>query len=134
MALRRPLVVVSGRVQELPVGDSLPASVSLVAKYAITGTLTIQTGSARWYPDRSITISAAYFSVGTAPSGGSAIIDIKKNGTSIFSGSKPTISSGQNLSTTISGLSVSLTSSDYLTVDVNSANGAADATSCIVYT
>ena len=70
--------------------------------------------------------------MGTAPSGGSAVFDVKKNGVSIFSGSYPTVTNGNNTSTPISR-SVALTTSDYLTVDCTTANGA-DAVIRIDYT
>lgn len=131
MAVRNPLVLVAGAVQELPTGDTINGATggggNSVTKYAIVGTLQTGTGTPRWYPDRSVTISSVYFSLGTA---GTATIDVLKNGTSIFSGSKPQTTAA-NKSSVIS-VSVSMTVSDYLTVSVQVAGGA-DATVYIVY-
>lgn len=105
------------------------AVVNSVSKFIIVGDLTPQVGTARWYPDRDIALSSVYFSLGTAPTA-SAVIDVRKNGVSIFSGAKPACSSGHKSS--VIDVAASLTPSDYLTVDVFSASGA-DATVCIVY-
>lgn len=98
-----------------------------VSKFVIVGTLALLTGTPRWYPDRSVTISSVYFSLGTA---GTATIDVLKNGASIFSGSKPQTTAANKSS--IISVSVAMTTSDYLTVSVNTAGGA-DATVYIVY-
>lgn len=133
MVARNPLVLVNGAIQELPVGDTVNGatggggSATDVAKLFIVGTLTAGSGGPRWYPDRAITISSVYFSLGTA---GTATIDVLKNGTSICSGSPPTVSAG-NKSNVVS-VSVAMTTSDYLTVSVLTAGGT-NATVCVVY-
>lgn len=136
MAARRPLVNIAGSLQELPVGDTVIGATGgggggpSVAKFVIVGALSAGALTARWYPDREVTLGDIYFSLGTVPAN-SAVIDVQKNGTSIFSGARPTCSAGQNKSTTVT-VSTVLTTSDYLTVFVNAASGA-DATLCIVY-
>ena len=91
------------------------------SKYSIVGALAVAVGNMRWYPDRSITLSEVYFSLGVA-GGSTAQIDVKKNGVSIFSGTYPTVTAGNNLSSTVA-VSTTLTTSDYLTVDVLQASG-----------
>jgi hypothetical protein len=102
-----------------------------VTKYNITGTITVNTGAMRWYPDRNITLSKVYFSLGTSPSG-NVVIDVKKNGTSIFSGTYPTCTSGNYLSSSVT-VSTNLTSTDYITVDVTAGTSGSDAVVFIVY-
>jgi hypothetical protein len=72
----------------------------------LPSTLAVLTGNIRWYPRASITLTNVFVSMGTA----------------IFSGSKPTVASGANTSGA-NAISVALTSSDYLTIDVETASG-----------
>jgi hypothetical protein len=99
-------------------------------KYNIVGALGANTGTMRWYPDRSITLSQVYFSLGTAGTG-TTTITVKKNGTAI-GGTAPAATSGQFKSSTQTTTDT-LTTSDYLTVDVAAGASAADAVVCIVY-
>lgn len=136
MATRKALVLVNGTISELPAGDNVDvvaSSAPLVAKFNIVGSLASNsiTGIAsRWYPEKSVTLTSVYFSLGTAGTG-SAVIDVLKNGVSIFSGSKPICSAGQNKSSVIT-TSVAMTPSDYLTVSIITASGS-DAVVCIAY-
>jgi|GEM_PF-2604948 len=91
------------------------------------------TGSARWYPDRNITITSVYFSLGHAAVNSNTVIDVKKNGVSIFSGTFPTAAAGAYKSSVISGLAIALTSADYLTVDVTTGSDGQYLTAVIVY-
>ncbi len=102
-----------------------------ISKYNIIGLLAINTGTMRWYPEADITITAVYFSLGTA--GTSLVeIDVKINGASIFATTKPAASSGLYKSS-IQTVSIAVTPSDYLTVDVTHAGAAKDAVICIIY-
>lgn len=58
--------------------------------------------------------------VGTAPTGSNVVVDIKKNGTSIFvsPADRPTIVAGANAATVGSWGNTTLTSGDYLSVDI----------------
>lgn len=104
--------------------------IARTVKYSFVGALTAGAGKSRWYPDRPVTLLSAYLSAGTAPSSGAAAVDILKNGVSI--GAQPTLPPGGNLSAAVP-LSAGLNVTDYLTIDVLSANGAADALLTIVY-
>lgn len=106
------------------------ATVPSTATYTINGVLEVALGTLRKYPDRTITITGVYFSVGVA-GGGTVEIDVRKNGTSIFS-TKPSIASGQYKSSTQT-VSVSVSTTDYLTVDVTQAGSASDAVVTIIY-
>ena len=58
--------------------------------------------------------------VGTAPTGSAIILDVLKNGTSIFltPGDRPTIAVGQKVATVGSWGNASVTDGDYVTVDI----------------
>ena len=79
---------------------------------------------------RGCTIVAASMRVGSAPSGGSCIIDLNKNASgSIFSdATRLTIASSgfANSVSTFDAAEAAITADDYLTVDVDDANSAAD--------
>lgn len=75
------------------------------------------TGNARYYPTNTIVINTVYANLGEAPTGNFTFI-IKKNGTSI--GNTFTLSSAVM---TPNVVNVSLTTSDYLTLDVTGVNG-----------
>jgi hypothetical protein len=59
--------------------------------------------------------------VGTAPTGASVIVDVKKNGTTIFTttGNRPAISAGGFSGVSGTPDTPSVTTNDYLTVDVS---------------
>lgn len=139
MAVQRPLILANGSIKQLPIGDTIAGasggsgSSTQVAKCSFVGTLTAGMVSPRWYPDRDITITAWYFCLGTP--GTNITFEVLKNGVEISS-TKATCSSGQYRSSdaAIINNSVTLTTSDYLTVTcVNATGGAANATICLTY-
>lgn len=85
---------------------------------SMPGTITSPvTGTARYYPTDTIVINTVYANLGTSPTGNFTFI-IKKNGTSI--GNTFILSSAVM---TPNAVNVSLTTSDYLTLDVTGVNG-----------
>lgn len=134
MTLRNPLVLVSGSMRELPAGDTVAGASGAggpgagVVKFNVVGYVVAGLLTPRWYPERDMTLTGAYFSLGTA---GSAQFDVRKNGASVFPGAKPTTANANK--STVVALNISLTPTDYLTVAVVAAGGA-DATLCITYT
>ena len=94
-----------------------------VLSYSISGAVTTGTGAFRIYNDsgRTWTIVAVRATVGTAPTGASLIVDVNKNGTTIFTtqANRPTIAVSTN---TIKRTNMDVTTvadGDYLTVDVD---------------
>lgn len=88
------------------------------------GALTATAGVARLYNDsgRTLTITAVRTHVGTAPTGASLIVDVNKNGTTIFTtqGNRPTVAISGNTSGKVTNMDVtSLADGDYLTVDID---------------
>lgn len=133
MAERRPLVHLNGRIAELPSGDTTPgagSSGNLVTKYSISGPLAVHTGILRWYPEKSVTISAVYFCTDNSDGVTTTEVDVKKNGTSIFT----TTPSGNGYKSSVVSVSISMVISDYITVDVVQAGqNITGLTVCIVY-
>ena len=99
-------------------GSAIFLRTTQVATFSSTGVLAVKSGGTRYYYEQAATIQQIRASVGTAPSGSSIIIDVRKNGTSIFPLSpKPTIISGTNTATATPD-TTSLSAGDYLTVDI----------------
>lgn len=91
--------------------------------FSSTGTLVVETGVHRLYNNRATawTINGVRASVGTAPTGAAIIIDIKVNGTTIFTNqaNRPTISAGANNTAYVTSMDIaSVAAGSYLTVDV----------------
>ena len=87
-----------------------------------TGTLTVTTGTQRLPIDGTYTIVGARVMVGTAPTGANLIVDVNKNGTTIYTtqGNRPTVTAGSNAGGPGTTPDVtSLVAGDYLTVDVD---------------
>lgn len=103
-----------------------------------SGTLTVTTGTNRLPIDGTYTIVGTRLMVGTAPVGASLIIDVKKNGTTIYTtqANRPTIASGQNAGGPGATPDVTaLAAGDYLTVDIaqiGSTTAGADLTVAVV--
>lgn len=79
------------------------------------GTLSVTTGTARWYAPRDIEITKIRPFVGTAPAGSSLNIRVNKNGSSIHTLS---VSAGQNSATSNVSTPIEINEGDYLTVDI----------------
>src|SRR6266705_3373522 len=94
---------------------------NVVPAFSFTGTLSVLTGTYRWYNDTgaSLAISKVRASVGTAPTGSPVILDLRLNGTSAFTNTtnRPTIPIAGNTATAIPDVVV-VNDGDYLTVDV----------------
>lgn len=89
--------------------------------FSQAGALTVKTGTTR-FPIKggTFTILSVAAMVGTAPTGAAVILDVKKNGTTIFgtSANRPTIAVSTNAATVGAHSVTSVTDGDYLTVDI----------------
>lgn len=110
-----------------------------VLTMTIPGTLIVAPGVAALPIWRKMTVTNVRVRVGTQPTGASAIFDINKNGTTMFStsGNRPTVlaDTSQDLSSVPD--ITTLTSGDYVTVDVDQRGSivpGADAVIVIEYT
>lgn len=110
------------------------------ALFKLSGTLTASTGITRLYNDTGAawTISSVRATVETAPSGGTVVIDVNIDGTTIFTtqANRPTIADGDSTSGKVTDMDVtSVADGSYLTIDVDTATSpAANLTVTLVIT
>ena len=89
--------------------------------FSKAGVQAVAVGSQRLYIERTMTITHVRASVGTAPVGASLIVDVNKNGTTIFTNqaNRPTIAAA-GFTASAPGIDVTtLAAGDFLTVDVD---------------
>jgi hypothetical protein len=92
-----------------------------VQPFSKSGVLAVAVGAMRWYAKGDWTITQVRAAVGTAPTGASLIVDVNKNGTTIFTTqtNRPTIAAGTNTDLADAIEVATLADGDYLTVDVD---------------
>jgi len=105
--------------------------VYLQKNYNFVGALTIQTGTARFYPPANITLRSSYLTVGAPPSGSNASVNVVKNGTTTLNIINITV--GSYISSNVV-MGQSLLTTDYLTIDTSAGSGAANGSLTIIYT
>jgi hypothetical protein len=97
-----------------------------IASFTMPGTLAVATGPMRWYIPYAAIITGVYFSVGTAPTGTAILLDVNKNGVTIFTTqtNRPTIAPGGFYSGVVTNMDVTaVAAGEYLTVDVDQIGG-----------
>lgn len=105
--------------------EQIPASsITRVMPYSYLGTLAVSTGTFRLYNDSGApwTITGARATVAVAPVGAPIIIDVNKNGSTIFTtqSNRPTIPAGMTSSGKVSSMNVTtVADGEYLTVDID---------------
>ena len=92
--------------------------------FSRSGVIPTFTGAARIYNDTGATqtIQSVRATVGTAPTGQALIVDVNKNGTTIFTtqANRPAIPAGNNTSGEVTNMDITtIAVGDYLTVDVD---------------
>ena len=89
--------------------------------FSVSGVLTVQAGTHRIYTEGTYVIESIRASVGTAPTGAAILVDVNKNGTTIFTtpANRPTIAIGTNTDTANNPDITTFAANDYLTVDVD---------------
>ncbi len=89
--------------------------------FSLPGALTVQDGTIRSYFGEAWSIIAVRASVGTAPVGASIILDVWKNGATIYTtaANKPTIAAGANTVDAALPDVTSIAAGDYLTVNID---------------
>jgi hypothetical protein len=95
-----------------------------VITYSVSGAVAAAAGAHRFTNDtgNTLTIMAVRATVGTGPTGASLIVDVNKNGATIFTtqGNRPTIGVSTNSSGKVTNMNVTtLEDGAYLTVDVD---------------
>lgn len=87
-----------------------------------SGALTVVAGVAQLPIDINCTILSVVARVSTAPTGAAILIDVNKNGTTIFTtqANRPSIAAAANASSVVTNMDVtSLAAGDYLTIDID---------------
>lgn len=89
--------------------------------YSVEGTLIVSTGVLRLPFKRAATITNVMATVGTAPTGAAILIDVNKNGTTIFTGgtNRPNIAVSTNEDLTAVPAVTAISAGEYLTVDID---------------
>lgn len=89
--------------------------------YSVGGTLIVSTGVLRMYFKRAVTVTNVMASANTAPTGADIIIDVNKNGTTIFTGgtNRPQIAATTNVDLTAVPAVTAVAAGDYLTFDID---------------
>jgi hypothetical protein len=89
--------------------------------FAITGTVAVATGKSRIYLEGSYVVETVRAAVNTQPTGAALIVDVNKNGTTIYTtqSGRPSISASSNSATGNSPDVTTFASGDYMQVDVD---------------
>jgi hypothetical protein len=89
--------------------------------FSASGAVSVKVGEPRIYLPVARTISYVIASLGTAPTGAAAIVDVNRNGTTIFTtqANRPTIAAGTNADLSSTPDVTALAAGDYLTVDID---------------
>jgi hypothetical protein len=93
-----------------------------IVPYNRAGTLAVTTGQTRFRLPFDATIVGVSAAVGTAPTGSSIIIDVNKNGTTIFTtqGNRPAIAVSSHEAAEVTNMDItSLSTGDYITIDID---------------
>jgi hypothetical protein len=117
---------------EKAVRDAIPTTMAVVreAIFTFEGTLLVVSGKVRIYNKlgTTMTISQVFIAVNTAPAGAAVIVDVHKNGITIFTDQihRPQIADGQNTGFTTTIDIATLADGDYLTTDIDQIGNASD--------
>ena len=89
--------------------------------FAVTGAVTVGTGKSRIYLEDEYVIETVRAAVDTAPTGAALVVDVNKNGTTIYTSEtkRPSIAAGTNTDLGDTPDVTTLAAGDYLTVDVD---------------
>jgi len=89
----------------------------------VSGTLVTGTGALRFHnkTDRTLTFKTVHLAIGTAPTGAAIIVDVHKNGTTIFTtqANRPQIAIGANSGASMTFDVTTLANLEYLTLDID---------------
>ena len=100
----------------LPLGGGTAVQV-----FTVPGVLTTGVGRGRFYAPHDLTILNVRAYLGTAPVGASVIVDVNKNGSTIFTtqANRPTITAGNNYDASSVPAITALSTGDYVTIDID---------------
>lgn len=113
--------------------------ITMAQTFSYDGIQYARTGALRWMPPANCTIVSCTASLNTAPTGANFVVDVNKNGTTIYTtqGNRPTITATEFVSLAKVPDVTALTISDYLQCDVDvigSTIPGSDLTVRVIYT
>jgi hypothetical protein len=115
---------------------NLSVGITIPIPYTVAGVLATQVGSVPLYFSEAATITNVIVGVGTAPVGSSLIVDVNKNGVSMFtSGARPTITTATTSSVTNPpdvSASASIDAGEYVTVDIDAVGSSVEGNDLVV--
>lgn len=91
----------------------------LAIMYTIPGELVVQIGTVRLPITHNGTLLNVAIALGAAPNTDDVVMDLNKNGTTMFASGKPTITSGSTESLTNLPTTTAIAAGDFLTVDLD---------------
>ena len=125
-----PFIGSNVNILQLGSGGSGGGNTTLAEKiYNFVGPITAGTGIVRWYPSSDITLIGAYLVASTPPNTGDLSVNVNIGGSSVGT---VILTSGQYKSSLVT-LNNLVLSTNYVTVDVNYSNNAADASLTLTY-
>ena len=94
--------------------------------FSVTGTVAVATGKSRIYLEGDYVVETVRAAVHTPPAGAALVVDVNKNGTTIYTNqaNRPSIAAGANSATGNNPAVTTLAAGDYLTVDVDQVGSA----------
>lgn len=109
---------------KIPPGQLQTSNITKILPYSYLGSVSVGAGTFRLYNDTGATwtITGVRASAGTAPTGAAIIVDINKNGTTIFTTqpNRPTIAISSNTSGNVTNMDITtVAAGEYLTVDID---------------
>ncbi|TCO14361.1 hypothetical protein EV652_12453 [Kribbella steppae] len=95
--------------------------------FSITGAVAVATGKSRIYLEGDYVVETVRAAVNTAPTGAALVVDVNRNGTTIYTdqSKRPSIAAGTNSATGNDPAVTALAAGDYLTVDVDQVGSSA---------
>lgn len=89
--------------------------------FSVTGTVAVAVGKSRIYLEGNYTVDTVRTAVNTAPTGAALIVDVNKNGTTIYTTqtARPQIAAAANSANGNSPAVTTYVAGDYITVDVD---------------
>jgi hypothetical protein len=118
-------------IEDIDIGD--PESYQETLTFTITGALATQVGAVRLYLDYDCTVLGVRASVGVSPTGADVIVDVNKNGSTMFTNqaNRPRVVAGAFTGTAVPAVAT-LAKDDYLTVDVDQVGSVTAGTHLVV--
>jgi hypothetical protein len=92
-----------------------------ILPFSKSGALSVAVGASRFYVPFTCTIVSIQAMVGTSPTGATLIVDVNKNGTTVFTtqANRPTVAAAGNVSGAAVPNVTALAAGDYISVDID---------------